>query len=453
MAAIVAHADLGFDLPLNFPPCPLRCTRPVFDGTFSPDPALTMAFVLVLVAGMLLKFWLASRQIRHVARFRNTVPARFAEQVTPQAHQKAADYTVAKTRLGLIELALGSAVLLGWTLLGGLDLLNALLLGVFGPGMGQQLALLACFSLIGGLIELPLTLYQTFVIEERFGFNKMTPRLWLADLFKSTLVGVVIGLPIAALILWLMGAAGSTWWLWAWAVWMGFNLLLLMVYPSFIAPLFNKFKPLDDETLKTRVTALMNRCGFAAKGLFVMDGSKRSAHANAYFTGFGAAKRVVFYDTLLAKLSPGEVDAVLAHELGHFKHRHIIKRIVSMFALSLAGFALLGYLSAQVWFYTGLGVRPNMLAGAPNDALALLLFMMVVPVFAQFVSPVFAQLSRKHEFEADAYAVAQTSRTDLSSALLKLYEDNASTLTPDPVYVKFYYSHPPAIECLARMAT
>ena len=440
MAAIVVDADQGFDLPLNFPSCALPFAFAVFDGTLSPDPSLTLAFVLVLMAGMLLKFWLASRQIRHVARFRNTVPARFAGQVTLHAHQKAADYTVTKTRLGLIDLALGGAVLLGWTLLGGLDVLNAALLGALGPGMGQQLALLACFALIGGLIELPLTLYQTFVVEERFGFNKMTPRLWLADLFKSTLVGVVIGLPIAALVLWLMGAAGYLWWLWAWAVWMGFNLLLLMVYPSFIAPLFNKFRPLDDEALKTRVTALMNRCGFAAKGLFVMDGSKRSAHANAYFTGFGAAKRVVFYDTLLAKLSPGEVDAVLAHELGHFKHRHIIKRIVAMFALSLAGFALLGYLSSRVWFYTGLGVYPNMQAGAPNDALALLLFVLVVPVFTQFVSPVFAQFSRKHEFEADAYAVAQTSRTDLSTALLKLYEDNASTLTPDPVYVKFYAS-------------
>ncbi|MEP6969957.1 MAG: M48 family metallopeptidase [Betaproteobacteria bacterium] len=401
---------------------------------------------------MLLKSWLASRQIRHVARNRNTVPERFSAKVSQRAHQKAADYTVTKTRFGLIELALASAVLLGWTLLGGLDALNNTLLRWLDPGMGQQLALLAAFALIGGLIELPLTLYQTFVIEERFGFNKMTPRLWLADLFKSIAVGTLIGLPIAALILWLMGAAGSLWWVWTWGVWMGFNLLLLMVYPTFIAPLFNKFKPLDDELLKTRVTALMDRCGFSAKGLFVMDGSKRSAHANAYFTGFGAAKRVVFYDTLLAKLSPAEVDAVLAHELGHFKHRHIIKRIVAMFALSLAGFALLGYLSGQAWFYTALGVRPNMLSGAPNDALALLLFMLVVPVFTQFVSPVFAQLSRKQEFEADAYAVAQTSRSDLSTALLKLYEDNASTLTPDPVYVKFYYSHPPAIERLARMA-
>jgi STE24 endopeptidase len=247
-----------------------------------------------------------------------------------------------------------------------------------------------------------------------------------------------------------MGAAGPLWWLWAWAVWMGFNLLLLIVYPMFIAPIFNKFKPLDDETVKARVTALMQRCGFAAKGLFVMDGSKRSAHGNAYFTGFGAAKRVVFYDTLLAKLSPSEVDAVLAHELGHFKHKHIIKRIAGLFALSLAGFALLGWLSTQTWFYTGLGVAPN-LAG-PNDALALLLFLLAVPVFSFFVSPLFALVSRRHEFQADAYAAKQTNGRDLSSALLKLYEDNASTLTPDPVFVKFYYSHPPASERLARLA-
>ncbi|NPC55425.1 M48 family metallopeptidase [Caenimonas soli] len=410
---------------------------------------LTLAFAAFLLASLGVKFWLASRQIRHVARHRDAVPAAFAGTVTLPAHQKAADYTITKTRFGLIELAFGAAVLLGWTLLGGLDVLNRALLGWLGAGMTQQLALLACFALIGGILELPLTLYQTFVIEERFGFNKMSFKLWLVDLFKSVLLGAAIGLPIMALILWLMGATGSLWWLWAWAVWMGFNLLLLVIYPTFIAPLFNKFKPLDDETLKARVTELMRRCGFAAKGLFVMDGSKRSAHANAYFTGFGAAKRVVFYDTLLSKLSPDEVDAVLAHELGHFKHKHIIKRIAGMFALSLAGFALLGWLSTQLWFYTGLGVRPNL--DGPNDALALLLFMLAVPVFSFFISPVFARLSRKHEFEADAYAVQQTSGKDLSTALLKLYEDNASTLTPDPVFVKFYYSHPPASERLARM--
>jgi STE24 endopeptidase len=412
--------------------------------------SLTLAFAGFLLAGLAVKLWLATRQVRYVARHRDAVPAPFAATVPLSAHQKAADYTITKTRFGLLELALGAGVLVGWTLIGGLDALNQVLLRWLGSGMTQQLALMVGFALISGAIDLPLTLYQTFVIEERFGFNKMTFRLWLMDLFKSTLLGAAIGLPIVALILWLMGAAGAFWWLWAWAVWMGFNLLLLVVYPTFIAPLFNKFKPLDDETLKARVTELMRRCGFAAKGLFVMDGSKRSAHANAYFTGFGAAKRVVFYDTLLAKLSPGEVDAVLAHELGHFKHKHIIKRIAGMFALSLAGFALLGWLSTQVWFYTGLGVRPNL--DGPNDALALLLFLLVVPVFSFFISPLMALLSRRHEFEADAYAVQQTSGKDLSTALLKLYEDNASTLTPDPVFVKFYYSHPPASERLARMA-
>jgi STE24 endopeptidase len=410
----------------------------------------TLAFAIALVTGFLLKVWLASRQVRHVAQHRASVPAAFADRITLAAHQKAADYTIAKSRLGLLELAFGTAVLLGWTLLGGLDWLNQALVTRMGPGMWQQLALLGSFVLIGGLIDLPFTLYQTFVVEERFGFNKMTFNLWLADLLKSSLIGAVIGLPIAALILWLMGSTGGLWWLYAWLFWMGFNLLLLVVYPTVIAPLFNKFVPLEDEALKTRVTALMQRCGFAAKGLFVMDGSKRSAHANAYFTGFGASKRVVFFDTLLKQLSPGEVDAVLAHELGHFKHKHVIKRIVGMFAMSLAGFALLGYLSQQVWFYLGLSVRP--VPNGPNDALALLLFMMAIPVFTVFISPIFAQFSRKHEFEADAYAVAQTNGADLKNALLKLYEDNASTLTPDPLFVKFYYSHPPASERLARMA-
>jgi STE24 endopeptidase len=415
----------------------------------NPSMGLTIAFAAALLLGLLLKFWLTSRQVRHVAQHRGAVPAAFAQTITLAAHQKAADYTLAKARLGLLELALGTAVLLGWTLLGGLSALNELLALWLGTGMTQQLALLVGFALISGAIDLPLALYQTFVLEARFGFNKMTFKLWLVDLLKSSLVGALIGLPIAALILWMMGASGGLWWLWAWGVWMGFNLLLLVIYPTLIAPMFNKFTPLEDATLRARVTALMQRCGFSAKGLFVMDGSKRSAHANAYFTGFGAAKRVVFYDTLLSKLSPPEVDAVLAHELGHFKHRHIIKRIVSMFAFSLAGFALLGALAQQSWFYTGLGVMPNV--AAPNDALALLLFLMAMPVFSFFIAPVFARFSRKHEFEADAYAVAQTSGQDLATALLKLYEDNASTLTPDPVYVAFYYSHPGAAERLARM--
>ncbi len=409
----------------------------------------TLAFAAALLSSLATRYWLATRQVRHVARHRDAVPEAFASTVSLAAHQKAADYTLAKARVDLLEIAFGAAVLLGWTLLGGLDILNQGLHAGLGDGMTQQLALLAAFAVIGGVLDLPFSWYRTFVIEERFGFNKTTLGLWLADLAKGTVLGAVIGLPIAALILWLMGAAGSLWWLWAWGTWVGFNLLLLVIYPGFIAPMFNKFQPLTDEALATRVQALMQRCGFTAKGFFVMDGSRRSAHANAYFTGFGAAKRVVFYDTLLAKLSPGEVDAVLAHELGHFKHRHIIKRMVGLFGMSLAGFAVLGWLATQVWFYTGLGVRPNL--GGSNDALALLLFMLVVPVFTFFISPLLARLSRRHEFEADAYAAAQTSGRDLGSALTKLYEDNASTLTPDPVFVAFYYSHPPAGERLARL--
>ena len=416
--------------------------------------AFTLLFSAALVLGLLTKLYLSSRQIRHVARHRGEVPAPFAGIISTASHQKAADYTITKSRFGMLELAWGTALLLGWTLLGGIDMLNQAIAGSGLAAWGSlvpQLVLLGAFGLISGLLDLPFTLYSTFRIEERFGFNKMSFKLWLGDLLKSTLVGVLIGLPIAALILWIMASTGSWWWLWAWGAWMVFNLLILVLYPTVIAPLFNKFQPLEDEALKARVTALMQRCGFAAKGLFVMDGSKRSAHANAYFTGFGAAKRVVFYDTLLKQLSPAEVDAVLAHELGHFKHKHIIKRIVSMFAMSLAGFALLGWLSTQVWFYTGLGVRPNMEGG--NEALALLLFLLTVPVFSFFISPVFARFSRKHEFEADAYAIAQTDGKDLQSALLKLYQDNASTLTPDPVFVSFYYSHPPASERLARMGS
>ena len=412
----------------------------------------TVVFSAALVLGLLIRFYLASRQIRHIAQHRGAVPAAFASTIALSSHQKAADYTVTKARFGLLEIAFGAAVLLGWTLLGGIDALNRAINSTSLANYGSlvpQLALLAAFAVISGVLDLPFTLYSTFKIEERFGFNKMTFKLWLSDAVKGLLVGALIGLPIVALILWLMGSAGSFWWLWAWATWMGFNLAILVLYPTVIAPMFNKFKPLDDETLKARVTALMQRCGFAAKGLFVMDGSKRSAHANAYFTGFGAAKRVVFYDTLLSQLSPGEVDAVLEHELGHFKHKHIIKRIIGMFAMSLVGFALLGWLSSQVWFYTGLGVQPNV--GGGNDALALLLFILVVPLFSFFISPIFAQFSRKHEFEADAYAVSQTDGKDLANALLKLYQDNASTLTPDPLFVKFYYSHPPASERLARM--
>ena len=413
---------------------------------------VTLAFAAALLLSLATKLWLGTRQMRHVAHHRAAVPAAFAGTVTLQAHQRAADYTLAKGRFGLWSSAFGSVVLLGWTLLGGLDALNGALGSAVLPAWGAlayQLALLAAVMVIGALIELPLEWYGTFRLEQRFGFNRMSLGLWLADQAKGALVGALIGLPLAALVLWLMGASGGLWWLWAWVALVAFNLLMLVIYPTVIAPFFNKFEPLADESLKARVQALMQRCGFAAKGLFVMDGSRRSAHANAYFTGLGAAKRVVFFDTLLQRLSPGEVEAVLAHELGHFKHKHVLQRVLGIFAMSLAGLALLGWLAGQSGFYAGLGVAPNL--GAPNDALALLLFMMALPSFTFFVSPLLAQLSRRHEFEADAYACTQADGRDLANALLKLHEDNAATLTPDPVYVRFYYSHPPASERLAAL--
>ena len=417
------------------------------------DPSsFTAALATALMLSLAVKFWLATRQMHHVAAHRDRVPDAFAATVTPEAHRRAADYTLAKGRFGLLASALGSAVMLGWTLLGGLDALNVLLRDTLQPAWGDlayQLALLAAFAAIGGLIDLPLEWYGTFRIEQRFGFNRMTLAMWLADLVKGTAVGAVVGLPLAALMLWIMGASGGLWWLWAWVAWVAFNLTLLVLYPTVIAPIFNKFEPLADDALKSRVQALMQRCGFAAKGLFVMDGSRRSAHANAYFTGLGASKRVVFFDTLLQRLTPGEVEAVLAHELGHFKHKHVLQRLVGIFGFSLLGLALLGWLAGQSGFYAGLGVAPNM--AAPNDALALLLFMLALPPFTFFIAPLLAHFSRRHEFQADAYACAQADGRDLARALLKLHEDNASTLTPDPVYVRFYYSHPPASERLAAL--
>ena len=421
----------------------------------SPSMLLTLAFAIALALQLLVQLWLNTRQVRYVAQHRHEVPQSFASHISLAAHQKAADYTLAKARFGLLHMAWGAVILLGWTLLGGLNALQGTLLQWMEPGVVQQLVLLAAFAAISGLLDLPFSLYQTFVLEARFGFNKNTPAIWLGDLLKSTLLAAIIGLPIAWIILWFMGATGSLWWLWAWGIWTGFQLLLMWIFPTYIAPLFNKFEPLADESLKARVTSLMQRCGFAAKGLFVMDGSRRSAHANAYFTGFGASKRVVFYDTLLKQLSPEEVEAVLAHELGHFKHKHITKRMIGMFALSLVGFAVLGWLSQQVWFYTGLGVLPSaaLAFGQPSydDALALLLFILALPVFTFWIAPLMAHFSRRDEFEADAYAMQQASGAALASALLKLYEDNASTLTPDPVYARYYYSHPPAVERLARM--
>ncbi len=421
---------------------------------------MTLGLALLLLANLGTKLWLSTRQARHVALHRPAVPAAFEHSITLDAHQKAADYTLAKSRLAIWDIALDALMLLGWTLLGGLDWLNRTLLDVMGPGMGQQLALVLSFVLIGGLLGLPLSLIQTFVIEQRFGFNKMTWGLWLSDLVKGLVLGLVLGLPILWLILWLMAAGGPVWWLWAWGSLVVFQIFVMWIAPNVIMPLFNKFTPLEDDALKQRVSELMARAGFTAKGFFVMDGSRRSAHSNAFFTGFGANKRVVFFDTLLQQLSPSEMQAVLAHELGHFKHRHVLKMMATSFVVTLLGLATLGWLSQQVWFFTGLGVTPQVAislgehaaALVSNDALALLLFMQVVPLVSFFITPLSSARSRRYEFEADAYAMQQTPARDLASALLKLYQDNASTLTPDPLYVAFYYSHPPASQRLARMS-
>jgi STE24 endopeptidase len=402
----------------------------------------SLLFVTFFMLTLVLRFWLAARHIRHIASKRAAVPAEFAASVPLPAHQKAADYTIAKTRFGIAALLFNGAVLVGFTLLGGLQALSGALLQLVGPGMLHQIGLVVAFAVVSGVLDLPFEWYRQFVLEQRFGFNKMTLGLWIADAAKGALVGAVIGLPLLWVVLTLMAKTGSLWWLWAWVVWSGFQLLMMVLYPTLIAPLFNKFTPLADDGLKARIEGLMARVGFASKGLFVMDGSKRSAHGNAYFSGFGANKRIVFFDTLLERLAPQEIEAVLAHELGHFKLKHIVKRIVVLFAVSLALLALLGYLKNQAWFYTGLGVNP--LLGAPNDAMALILFMLVLPIFTFVLAPINSITSRKHEFEADAFAARHTDYRDLVAALVKMYEDNASTLTPDPLHSAFYDSHPPA---------
>jgi STE24 endopeptidase len=418
-----------------------------------PSLAWTFAFAIALVVSLALRAWLLARQVRHVALHRDSVPTPFRATVPIAAHRRAADYTIAKARLANWQMVAGAAVLLGWTLFGGLDALNAAVRDAVAPRFGAlayEVALVAAFATIGTLVELPFDWYATFRLEERFGFNRVTWRLWLADLAKGLALAALVGLPLVAAVLWIMAAAGTAWWLWAWLAWLAVVVAAQVVVPSVIAPLFNRFEVLTDAPLRARVEALMARAGFAARGLFVMDGSRRSAHANAYFTGFGRAKRVVFYDTLLARLAAGEVEAVLAHELGHFKLRHIRKRLLVMAALTLAFFALLGWLATRSWFYTGLAVQPNLVL--PNDALALILLLLASSVFGVFASPIVAGWSRRDEFEADAFASRHADAAALASALLKLHEDNAATLTPDPLYARFYYSHPPAVERLAALA-
>ena len=408
-------------------------------------PTFSFVFILALCATVALRCWLAARQLKHVAAHREAVPAQFAGRITLGSHQKAADYSMTRTRLGFLSLAIEVAVLLAFTLGGGLQVLHDWWATRL-DGLAYGVALIFSVMAISSLVDLPLSLYTQFVVEEKFGFNRMTLKLFFADLAKQTLLGALIGTPLLLAVLWLMAQAGSLWWLYTWVFWCAFNLLILLIYPIWIAPLFNKFTPLADNELKARIENLLTRCGFASSGLFVMDGSKRSNHGNAYFTGLGKSKRIVFFDTLLSRLQGGEIEAVLAHELGHFKHRHVMKRIVLMFSLSLGFLAVLGQLMTADWFYHGLGVSTQ------NTALALILFFLVVPVFTFLLTPLSSLLSRRHEFEADRYAAEHASACELTNALVKLYEDNAATLTPDPLHSLFYDSHPPAALRIAHLA-
>ena len=405
----------------------------------------TLVFIAVLAAATLLQLWLGRRHDRRVLAHRDAVPEDFAGRIGLNAHRKAADYTRAKLAFGRWDLVFGAALTLVWTLGGGLNALDALWRPLGLEPVWTGVGVILSLTVIGGLLELPFELWRTFRIEARFGFNRVGPGLFFADKLKGALLGLALGVPLLWAALTLMEGAGALWWLYLWAVWMGFSLFMAWAWPVLIAPLFNKFTPLEDTALKARIEGLLERCGFTGKGIFVMDGSRRSAHGNAYFTGFGTNKRIVFFDTLLNSLNPQQVEAVLAHELGHFKLRHIRIRLAAMAALALGSLALLGWLSDQAWFYAALGVS------TPSSHMALLLFLLAGPPFALALSPLTAALSRKHEFEADAYAARQADAGDLVDALVKLYEDNANTLTPDPLYSAFYDSHPPAPIRVARL--
>ena len=408
---------------------------------------LTFIFIGLLILTTTTRLWLGSRQISHVQANRTQVPTAFADNISLEAHQKAADYSSAKTKLVLIEAVVQALLLAALTIGGGLQWIDDAWRNVFINHEIIRGALVICTAmLVSSLIDLPFEYYKTFTVDEKFGFNKMTKAMFFSDLVKHGLVGLALGLPILFVALWLMQGAGQYWWFYLWVVWSLFNIVMLAVYPTFIAPLFNKFTPLADENLKTRIEALLTKCGFKSQGLFVMDGSARSSHGNAYFTGFGSSKRVVFFDTLLSRLNGEEIEAVLAHELGHFKHHHVIKRIIMMFSLSFLGLALLGWLMKQTWFYNGLGVTE------PSNHMALILFLLVSPVFLFILRPIMASYSRKNEFEADDYAAKHANANRLVDALVKLYRDNASTLTPDPLHSAFYDSHPPASIRISKLA-
>jgi STE24 endopeptidase len=395
-------------------------------------------FLLLLIVGTLLQLWLLQRHLSHVDKHRERVPEAFADKITLEEHRRAADYTRAKGKIARIEILLGSVLLLLWTLGGGLDLLDRYWREFEWGGMATGLTLFGSFFFINSVLELPMSLIRTFRIEASFGFNHTTPLLFLKDRLLGLLLALLLGGPLLWIILWLMQRAGESWWLATWVVWITFSLIITWAYPRMIAPLFNRFQPLEEGEMRSRIKILLQRCGFASEGIFVMDGSRRSSHGNAYFTGFGKQKRIVFFDALLERLSVDEIEAVLAHELGHFHHRHIFKQIGLMALLSLGGLALLGWLSQQLWFYNGLGITHA------SNAAALLLFMLSMPVFTLFFTPLDRYLSRRYEFEADDFAVDLTGGKFLRQALVKLYRDNASTLTPDPLYSLFHDSHPPA---------
>lgn len=405
---------------------------------------LLVLFVIFLFADLSIRSYLAMRQIRHVRAHRDLVPNDFSHYISLRSHQRAADYTVARTQFTLLETLTEAALLIALTLLGGLQWLDLFWARHIEHEMTRQLILIGSVFGLTALVQLPFSLWRTFKLEQRFGFNRMTLSLFISDQLKGLLVVLLLGIPLISAVLWLMDTAGPSWPWWAWGIWLSFSLFVMWLFPSVIAPLFNKFKPLERESLKARIDALTQRCGFSLNGLFVMDGSKRSAHGNAYFTGIGRHKRIVFFDTLLNKLNDEEIEAVLAHELGHFKHRHILKRMVISFAMALVFFLMLGWLSQQLWFYSNLGVMPQL--GRPNDGLALILFFLTMPVFTFWVGPAFSFLSRKDEYQADAYAAKQSAPEHLVQALLKLYDDNAATLTPDPLHSAYYDSHPPAIQ-------
>ncbi|PHS24322.1 MAG: peptidase M48 [Methylophaga sp.] len=405
----------------------------------------TWVFLIALVLMIAIELWLSLRQSNYVQNHRDKVPAAFSEQISLSSHQKAADYTVAKGWLNRIAAMVGMVFLLIWTIGGGLEYLVS-----FWQGFGWSTAItgivfMLSFFIIGSLLDMPLDWYKTFVLEDKFGFNKNTPALYLSDTVKQTVLMIIIGAPLIWAALWLMDSTGEYWWLYLWVAWIGFTIVMMWAYPAFIAPIFNKFTPLEDEQLKARVEGLLSRCGFKSQGIYVMDGSRRSGHGNAYFTGLGNNKRIVFFDTLLDTLSEDQIEAVLAHELGHFRRKHVIKNMAVMAILSLIGLAILGWASAQTWFFTGLGVTTQ------SSAMALLLFMMVIPVFSFFLQPMMTAMSRKYEFEADDYAASVSSADHLIQALVALYQENASTLTPDPLVSAIYDSHPPATLRVAHL--